>query len=296
MAVPRIPFRWQVFIGAATPVAFMATLIAVLSVAQGPARGEAPATGSMVLSNAPPQQSAVRRAEADSGPALIDALRAADVLAKAGKLPGYQPPLIEVLQAADALERAGKLPRYPPPLIEVLQAADALARAGALPGYQASGLPFVSEEPPASAVEPPAAASPSGWYDGRYDARVLTLVNGERAAAGLLPLAAEPRLTDAAAAYAKVLADGNWFSHTGPDGSTLVSRMQLAGFPFNAQVGEVLAWGTNGWSPEDAVTTWIGSPMHREELLSAAYGLAGVGCYFTGADNITVRCVIDFAG
>jgi uncharacterized protein YkwD len=134
-----------------------------------------------------------------------------------------------------------------------------------------------------------------GWYDAAYDAQVLALVNERRAAAGLGPVTTEPRLAAAAAAYARVLAERDWFSHTGPDGSTLVTRAEAAGFPFEVQLGEVLAMGTDGWRPAGVVQAWMDSPGHKAQLMGP-YTRAGVSCYFVPAKNVTVRCVMEFAG
>jgi uncharacterized protein YkwD len=152
--------------------------------------------------------------------------------------------------------------------------------------------------PPAPAPAQAASDGPSdtgGWWDSGFGAEVFAIVNQTRAQHGLGSLSVEPRLARAASDYAKVLADNEWFSHTGPDGSTLVSRVEAAGFPFTVQVGEVLAWGQNNWQPAEIVAAWMDSPSHREQLLGP-YTRAGVGCYFTAEDNTSVRCVMDFGG
>jgi uncharacterized protein YkwD len=219
---------------------------------------------------------------------LKEILQAVDALAKAGKLPAAAPTptLMEVLQAADVLAKAGKLPDGAPTpmptLKEILQAADALAKAGKLPG-----------QPPEAAAEPTAT---DGWSDANYEARVLELVNMQRAKFGLAAFVIDGRLERSAGDYAQVLGARNWFSHTGPDGSTLVSRVEAAGFPFTVQIGEVLAWGNEGWTPEAIVQAWMNSPTHRQEILSPVYLRAGVGCYFTSDNGTTVRCVMDLAG
>jgi uncharacterized protein YkwD len=179
----------------------------------------------------------------------------------------------------------------------------ALAEAGRLKQAQAPSPPRPVTPPPAAAsiVPPPAspahpAAVSGGWYDDAFTANVRDLVNAERAKAGLGPVGVELRLAASAAGYAKVLSDNNWFSHVGPDGSTLVTRAEAAGFPFNVQIGEVLAWGTDAWSPAGVVQAWMSSPSHREELLNGVYTRAGAACYFTPANGVTVHCVIDLAG
>jgi uncharacterized protein YkwD len=256
-------------------------------------------------------------------PTLAESLQAADVLVKAGKLtaPPAEPTLIESLQAADALVKAGVITAPPPPLIDILRAAAVLAdaKAAAPPQEQKvvappqpTSTPVASTPtsvPPTSTPVPPtktpsakpttaarAAGSTGGWYDDAFTAQVFAGVNQRRASAGLQPLAVESRLAQSAASYAKVLADTNTFSHTGPDGSTLVTRDEAAGFPFTVQIGEVLAWGSNGWTPAEIVQAWMDSPAHHEQIMSAIYTRAGAGCYFTNSGGTQmVRCAMELA-
>jgi uncharacterized protein YkwD len=248
-------------------------------------------------------------------PSLLEILQAADALAKAGVIPTPVPaptevPLIDILRAADALAKAGALPQPSPtevPLIDILRAADALAKAGKLPGQSQPPAPPIAP-PPASAPlppeptptsappPPPAPQGDGGWYDYTYIGRVWDLINQQRVSAGLQPVTKESRLTLAAAGYARVLSDQHWFSHTGPDGSTLVSRITGAGFPFNVPIGEILAWGTQAWPADAMVQAWMNSPTHRSEILSGDYTRAGLSCYFLPSDGVTVHCVMDFAG
>ena len=205
---------------------------------------------------------------------------------------------MESLLAADLLRKAGKLAPPPPSLMESLLAADLLVKAGKLVPPRGPAPAEVPAPAPAPAQDPvPAApaAGPGGYYDAAFNAEVLSLVNQRRQAAGLQPVAVEQRLANSAAGYTRVLAEHNWFSHTGPDGSTLVTRDEAAGFPFTVQLGEVLAWGSNGWTPAEIVQAWIDSAPHREQLLNPIYARAGVGCYFTQADTLMVRCAMEFA-
>ncbi len=261
-------------------------------------------------------------------PTLAESWLAGAALIKAGVIPAPTPTLGETWLAVDAMIKAGVLPTPPwmlnvaptPTLRETLEAAVVLVKAGAMPpppslaaDQQAqvappASLPATSTPvPPTSTPLPPtktptvvaktatAAASRSGWYDDAYTAQVFSLVNQRRQAAGLPPLAVEPRLANSAATYAKVLADSNTFSHTGPDGSTLVTRDEAAGFPFTVQIGEVLAWGSSGWTPGEIVQAWMDSPPHREEIMSPVYTRAGAGCYFTNNGTLMVRCAMELA-
>jgi uncharacterized protein YkwD len=233
-------------------------------------------------------------------PSLLEILRSAQVLHDAGLLPVQSPPLIEILRSAQALVGAGLLaPPGGPSMLDILTAVQLLARAGALPGQQAEAEPPlapVDAQQPDVAAPPPPPPGPARWSDAGYSSRVFALVNAQRANAGLRPLGSDARLANAASAYAKVLADNHWFSHSGPDGSTFVQRIEAAGVPFTVPFGEILASGTQSWSPESLVQAWMNSQPHRADILSSDYSRAGAGCYFTPADGVTVYCVIDFAG
>jgi uncharacterized protein YkwD len=250
-------------------------------------------------------------------PTLSETWTAIDELIKAGALPTPPwaldvvptPTMREILVAADLLVRAGVM--APPPggndhaaLSAPPQAPAATDTPMAAPptAVQPTVTPVIPTAVSATstAVPPtsPAAAVASGpGYNPAYDAAVFAGVNQQRANAGLAPLTIDARLANAAATYAKVLADNNWFSHTGPDGSTLVTRDEAAGFPFTVQIGEVLAWGSNGWSAAEIVQAWMDSPPHHEQIMSGVYTRAGVGCYFSTTNGTPmVRCAMELAG
>jgi uncharacterized protein YkwD len=245
-------------------------------------------------------------------PDMHDILIAADALVKAGVIAPPEPSMAEVLQSVDALTKAGAMPGSEPPLSEVLLAVSILTDAGALEPATAPPpdapievprvrVPVAPPPPPppppiATPAPPPPPPAPGGWYDAAFTGRVFDLVNAERASHRLAPVGGEPRLTKAAETYAQVLTVNDWFSHVGPDGSTIVDRVTATGFPFDTQLGEVLAWGGD-WSPEGIVQAWMDSPAHREQLLEPVYAHAGAGCYFRMEGAVTaVRCVMDFAG
>ena len=97
--------------------------------------------------------------------------------------------------------------------------------------------------------------------------RILQLVNDERSKHGLAPLTLSDELTNSARAYAQALGEGNFFSHDGLDGSTFVSRNEAAGYRGWVYMAENLAAGQT--SPEQAMTDWLASPGHQQNILSA---------------------------
>lgn len=109
--------------------------------------------------------------------------------------------------------------------------------------------------------------------------RVVDLVNAERAKTGLPSLTVSAELTNSARAYASYMASANFFAHVGPDGSTLATRDQAAGYTGWTFLGENLAAGQS--TAESAMSGWMASPTHRANILSASPREIGVG-FVTG--------------
>ncbi|MFE4061035.1 CAP domain-containing protein [Streptomyces sp. NPDC059096] len=105
-------------------------------------------------------------------------------------------------------------------------------------------------------------------------AEVLSLTNAERAAAGLAPLAGDPRLTAAAQAFSTDMADRAFYSHTSPEGLQPWDRAAAAGSGHRG-IGENIACGQR--SPREVVQGWMDSPGHRANILDQGFTHLGVG-------------------
>jgi len=116
------------------------------------------------------------------------------------------------------------------------------------------------------------AASASGVD---FERQVVDLVNQVRSDAGLAPLAAAPELADSARRYASYMAAAGFFAHEGPDGSTLASRAEAAGYRGWSYLAENLAAGQP--DPGSVVRAWLDSPGHRANILSSRVREIGVG-------------------
>lgn len=162
-------------------------------------------------------------------------------------------------------------------------------------GAPAASIAEVSPEVPA-AVEPPPAPPPTDWPDYEFAGRVLALVNGERVARGLAPLEVHPALAAAAQGYARLLVITDSFGHEGPDGSTISSRIYGEGYTGAAYLSETLWWSVGYLGPEQVVRAWMASASHQQQILNAAFRLAGIGCHFRQAERLHARCVLDLAG
>lgn len=109
----------------------------------------------------------------------------------------------------------------------------------------------------------------------------LCLLNDERAAAGLRPLAYSAALSQPSAAYSSRMVAENFFAHESPDGTTLESRLTAARYitpDGDWFVGENLAWGQGDLAtPRNITIAWMNSPGHRHNILEGGFTEVGIG-------------------
>jgi uncharacterized protein YkwD len=105
------------------------------------------------------------------------------------------------------------------------------------------------------------------------EARMLSLVNEERAAQGLPALAADPELTAVARAHASDMFARGYFSHYTPEHQDPFDRMQRAKVSY-LTAGENLALGQTLLICHRGL---MNSPGHRANILHQAFGRAGIG-------------------
>jgi uncharacterized protein YkwD len=109
----------------------------------------------------------------------------------------------------------------------------------------------------------------------------LCLLNAERNARGLAPLALNRGLSHAATRHSRDMVARQYFSHTEPGGPALVARIRHSGYLRSARrwrVGENLAWGARGKAtPGAIVRAWMHSPPHRKAILTRSYRDVGLG-------------------
>ncbi|MEU0086781.1 CAP domain-containing protein [Streptomyces sp. NPDC006274] len=109
------------------------------------------------------------------------------------------------------------------------------------------------------------------------EAQVLALVNRERASAGCSPVTSNAELTRAADDYSDVMARSGVMSHTGPDGSTMTTRVEAAGYEWST-LGENIARGQA--DAASVMESWMNSPGHRANILNCSFKELGVGVHF----------------
>lgn len=107
-----------------------------------------------------------------------------------------------------------------------------------------------------------------------FEAQVLTLINAERASAGLGALLLDLGLDAAAEAHSLDLATNNCFKHDSCNGTNWATRIKTYYTP-NTFLGEIIAAGQP--DPSSVVAAWMNSDGHRANILGANFTVAGVG-------------------
>lgn len=160
-------------------------------------------------------------------------------------------------------------------------------------------------EPSGAALPPPITSNPTPppvaagsrvtCNLANFQADMLAAVNAHRRAGatcgarGSFPAAPElvwnDALTQAAVVHSDDMVAGNFFSHTGSNGSSVGDRVTAAGYSWRS-VGENIAAG----QPTVAVVVdgWMKSDGHCANLMNAAFRDIGVACV-AGNANTTYR-------
>jgi uncharacterized protein YkwD len=108
------------------------------------------------------------------------------------------------------------------------------------------------------------------------EARVLQLVNEERAEAGCSPVAANSALRELAEDFSEAMAAQGFFDHTDPSGATPWDRAEAAGI--SDLGGENIARGQA--DAQAVMDAWMDSPGHKANILNCDFRTLGVGVHF----------------
>lgn len=126
---------------------------------------------------------------------------------------------------------------------------------------------------PVPSPGPPGAGAPLSTTEA-YAEQVVELANAERERAGCGALRTTARLTAAAQAHADDMAARGYYEHESPDGRDGGDRLTAAGYEWRA-------WGENihrgPKNPERVMRDWMGSPVHRRNIVNCTYRHVGVG-------------------
>ncbi len=134
---------------------------------------------------------------------------------------------------------------------------------------------FESSATPVPTVPPTPTPTPAP--DDAYEARIVQLVNAERAKAGLAPLAVSACADSYAEAWSATMARTGVFEHRGNLAEVMRACSARA-------IGENIAYGTI--SADQMMALWMGSAGHRANILHPTFTHIGVGASTTSTGRI----------
>jgi uncharacterized protein YkwD len=106
-----------------------------------------------------------------------------------------------------------------------------------------------------------------------FEARMLDLLNGARARAGLGALLPDPQLGAVALAHAEDMQRAHFFGHVSPSTGSAADRLARAGIEVSTSGENLSQAGT----PEESHDGLMQSPGHRANMLGARFTHVGIG-------------------
>jgi uncharacterized protein YkwD len=132
---------------------------------------------------------------------------------------------------------------------------------------------------PAAGTSTGATSSCSPTRNPAYESAVLDLINQARASAGQGALTLSAELSAAALEHSNDMACNHYVDHTGSDGSTWYSRVSAQGYANYNSARENIYVGHPefGATPQGAITWWMNSQVHRDNILFVNVTEIGIG-------------------
>ena len=167
-------------------------------------------------------------------------------------------------------------------VISALRTASA-ATLEATTATKAAFIPTGTANPATDRPQPSAAAQDPSTADdytthslSLQEEKLLNLINLDRAANGLAPLAADPELSRIARIKSEDMRDNRYFAHESPTWGKARQMLERFGYPFTG-AGENIAHHA---TVEKAQAAFMTSEGHRRNILSRTWQKVGVGvCY-----------------
>jgi uncharacterized protein YkwD len=146
----------------------------------------------------------------------------------------------------------------------------------------AAAKPTAAPVVPTTCSDADVQLAPSAENIATVSVTTICLVNRERGARGLKPLALQSQLSAASLGFSADMVRESFFSHVSPDGRDMVDRLSRAGYIHDNlsgwNVGENIGWGTGSYAtPAEMVKAWMDSPGHRDNILKKDYREIGIG-------------------
>jgi uncharacterized protein YkwD len=143
-----------------------------------------------------------------------------------------------------------------------------------------------SSSPPAEETSSPAALS--------IEASFINMINHIRSSRGLQTLLPNAALNNIARSRSQDMLSRGYFSHQTPEGKGISAILQENGIMYaccaeNLGQASPPSWG----SPETIMNMWMGSSIHRANLLNPHFGQMGIGIVDSGGRRVVTLVLIN---
>lgn len=122
---------------------------------------------------------------------------------------------------------------------------------------------------------------------------IVRLTNEQRGIKGLSPLSQNKILDQAALAKGQDMLSQGYWSHFAPDGTSPWSFFSKFGYSYRF-AGENLA--RDFTNADTAVSAWMNSPTHKDNILSSRYKEIGIGIVEGKLNGVETTIVVQFFG
>jgi len=114
------------------------------------------------------------------------------------------------------------------------------------------------------------------------EARIVDLMNQQRATTGIKALAADNKLIETARLRSSDMITRGYFGHYTPEGTNVFNLMKAMGIKYRA-AGENLAQGAISIAGAgEVMAAWMNSPSHAANIMQNKFGKTGVGVIDNG--------------
>lgn len=168
---------------------------------------------------------------------------------------------------------------------------DAPKRARLIAVLGAGDLQRELEKPQARKIEKPISETAKGKVKAslrsgkeafEIERKVFAIINQKRVDNGLLPLKWSEKMAEIARVHSIEMAEYNYFSHAGLDGSMVNDRADEQGAIDWKSIGENIAFNQGYENPaEFACESWMRSTSHHQNLMNKKWKESGVGVAIT---------------
>ncbi len=164
-----------------------------------------------------------------------------------------------------------------------------------------AGLAFLAPSASAAGCSY-ASKAPAQLSSSQLQKSTLCMINAQRHRRGLGSLRSHAGLRKAAARHSNDMVRRDYFSHYGPGGSSIQTRISGSGYLRGAShytFGEVIGGGmARSGSPKSVVRAWMHSGPHRAAILDGSFKDLGIGVArgFPGRGKQGATFTVDFGG